>query len=117
MLRAVLLIAVAGCGRIAFDPVSPFGHDEDGDGVRDIDDVCPHHPGTQIDRDGDRVGDDCDPNPTEPRDTIALFATMMPGDVPFSITTNDGTWTQREDSWAFSGVAQPDDYLTTRVDV
>jgi len=113
----VVIGMLAGCGRIGFDPLVPIGHDEDGDGVADVDDVCPHLAGSQLDRDGDRVGDDCDPNPTVARDMIAVFATMMPGDQPFKTTSNDGTWTQLEDAWQFTGVAQPDDYLNSRIDV
>src|SRR5262245_33772965 len=110
MVRAVLLIAVAACGRIGFDPLDPLGplgHDEDGDRVADVDDACPYLPGSQADGDGDGVGDDCDPNPTVPRDQIELFATMMPGDQPFMLF-GDGTWTQLADAIEFDGAPDPD---------
>lgn len=73
----LLLIALAGCGRIAFDAtpdagtpdaaavcVAPIGHDEDADGVDDACDACPETGTSQADVDGDGVGDDCDPAPT-----------------------------------------------------
>jgi len=80
------------------------GHDEDGDGVRDSDDVCPHLAGSQADGDGDRVGDDCDPNPTVARDTIARFATMRAGDQPLSPLYTPATFEQRDDSLALVGL-------------
>jgi hypothetical protein len=60
-------------------------HDEDSDGIPDDCDVCPHiaDPG-QADSDGDRVGDACDPEPTNPRQQIVLFD-------PF--VTLDASWT------------------------
>lgn len=73
---------LAGCGRLAFDAAAgdgavlcvAAGHDEDGDGIDDACDVCPHLPlDNQLDSDGDRVGDACDPHPTDPRDHVALF--------------------------------------------
>lgn len=97
MLRALWLTSVlhAGCGRFGFadhpdggltvDAIDasdaaadafvcmPVGHDEDGDGVDDACDVCPHLLGTQADGDGDRVGDLCDPEPANPRQRIVVF--------------------------------------------
>ncbi|MDQ3365654.1 MAG: hypothetical protein M3680_09520 [Myxococcota bacterium] len=87
----VLLI---GCGRLGFAvheepvdaaldgpdafPCAPVGHDEDGDGIDDACDVCPHVVDlAQADRDGDRVGDACDPNPDAPGDRIAYFDPMQ----------------------------------------
>lgn len=50
------------------------GHDEDGDGVPDPCDVCPHVPDAdQADGDGDGVGDACDPRPSDPTESIAFF--------------------------------------------
>jgi hypothetical protein len=41
--------------------------DDDGDGIKDVSDVCPKVADkTQVDTDGDGVGDACDPTPTVP---------------------------------------------------
>lgn len=77
-----------------------IGHDEDGDGVPDELDDCPHVPGPQLDSDGDGVGDACDPEPSMPRQHRALFAAMTPDDQPFALT---GDWTQTDDALHFSG--------------
>jgi hypothetical protein len=95
--RGWVLLLLAGCGRFGFDPSgggpgdgSPSDgdgamiipdapecptvvHDEDADGVDDACDFCPHVAGPQLDGDGDRVGDICDPEPGIPRQQIMLF--------------------------------------------
>jgi hypothetical protein len=84
--RSAVLLLVAACGRLCFDarpsdaaldaaPCVPVGtHDEDGDGVVDSCDVCPHLADVaQTDTDGDRVGDACDPEIDQPRQRIAIF--------------------------------------------
>ncbi len=116
MLRFTALLVLAGCGRVGFGTSeidaavdSPTdvaaGHDEDKDGVPDLEDTCPHLGGAQTDSDGDRVGDLCDPSPMIPGDTIALFATMGPGDQPFSLGGGDlsAVFTQKPDALRFDG--------------
>jgi len=95
-----LLVAwgtATGCGRLAFDSHSPFtsdgatseipaGHDEDGDGVADGSDGCPHiADSTQPDRDGDEVDDACDPNPDTPGDAIITFEPFTAMSGPFNV--------------------------------
>jgi hypothetical protein len=91
-----VVVLVGACGRWGFDPLANGGdddggddagptadafvcvggaqHDEDADGIRDSCDVCPYVPDpTQPDTDGDRVGDNCDPEITIARQTIVRF--------------------------------------------
>lgn len=113
----VPLLVLAGCGRVGFElasdaPADPglddvvfVRHDEDFDGVPDDSDTCPHlATASQDDGDGDGVGDACDPNPTVNRDTIALFATMEPGQRPLVIEpAGNATVTLLPDSIRFDG--------------
>lgn len=94
MKRASVLLAVAACGRVGFDPEAVTGdalhadapgcsdsHDEDGDGIDDSCDVCPHVSDVeQGDRDGDRVGDACDPEPDLSRQELVLFDAFITAD-------------------------------------
>ena len=105
----VVVVAIAGCGRIDFDATgssdatTATGHDEDGDGVPDSIDDCPCIADPQqLDSDGDGVGDACDPEPMNPRQHLALFASMQPTDQPFTLG-GDGTWTQEADAVHFDG--------------
>jgi len=109
-----LLFALAACGRLdfaerTFDAASDTvtGHDEDGDGIPDSLDPCPHVAGTTLDTDSDGVGDDCDPNPTTPSEHWVLFATMQPGDVGFD---DSSMFLQEADSLRSTNIAAP--YVT-----
>jgi hypothetical protein len=91
-MRLVVLALLVGCGRLEFATVRPDGgdatscrgHDEDGDGVPDACDNCPHLPNPeQADGDGDHVGDACDPRPETPHERIAVFETFE---------TDNGDW-------------------------
>lgn len=90
MTRLAVLVLVAGCGRVAFDArtdaatdaagfdaricVANDPNDEDGDGLSDTCDPCPHEPsGLAEDTDNDGVGDACDPEIENPRQRIRFF--------------------------------------------
>ena len=92
MRPVVLVIALVAACRWNFDAVgtdggpggpdatdAPAGHDEDGDGVPDSTDTCPHVDGDQADRDGDGVGDLCDPAPDTAGEQLVLFDPMITG--------------------------------------
>jgi hypothetical protein len=65
MSAIAFLVACGGAGQTGADAPPCTGHDEDGDGVPDVCDDCPHVADpAQLDSDGDGVGDACDPDPT-----------------------------------------------------
>jgi hypothetical protein len=109
-LVGVLAVVACGC-RIAFDEVSVgatdapsidvlLGHDEDNDGISDVDDYCPHVPSaTNVDTDGDRVGDVCDREPMLARQQWTLFSPMM-GSVAIA-DGPAGAWTANADDWSY----------------
>jgi hypothetical protein len=112
--RVLVLAVVAACGRVGFDaspatsdgttidarPVNNgdagamAGHDEDGDGLDDVVDPCPHVAGNADDSDGDGVGNGCDPGLGE--HAIVLFDAMTNALADPTITVQ-GPWTQGAD--------------------
>lgn len=81
-----LLIVAAGCDHVFLDEHRTADssresdtHDEDGDGIADRGDLCPHLPSPQQDTDGDNVGDDCDPR-IDVRDGGRFFFAFERGD-------------------------------------
>ena len=83
--RLWLLVALGGCGRLAFEPTpliagdagsgdtsgcAEISHDEDSDGVDDACDVCPQLADDGADSDGDLVGDACDLAATQQQRTF-----------------------------------------------
>jgi len=114
--RIALLVGLAACGRLDFaehvdasdaarDTPTATGHDEDGDGIPDSIDPCPHVAiGGMTDTDGDGVGDACDANPTTPSEHWLLFATMQPGDTAFDDLS---AATQEADSVRFASDQSP----------
>lgn len=104
----VVVVTTAACGRVSFDarPDASDGasdgnpadadplatHDEDGDGINDRDDVCPHIADMdQADNDGDRVGNACDPLTDAALERIILFDPLI----------------SQEPPWEFSGTVPP----------
>jgi hypothetical protein len=93
------LLLLVGCGRIAFDEAAvkvceaPVGHDEDGDGIDDACDGCPHLPdAAQIDRDGDGVDDLCDPQPAIATERITYFDPFVVRDPSWTLVSMSGTF-------------------------
>jgi hypothetical protein len=111
LLLALLALFGSGCGRFEFGGVpdaapdtpidsSAIGHDEDGDGILDPQDPCPHVAGGIADQDSDGVGDACDPNPAIGTEHYLVFSTLAPGDHPFD--SLDG-FVQEADSVRYTG--------------
>jgi len=124
----VLAVLASGC-RFAFDDVTTrsdatmrdgalpdlpdglFGHDEDGDGIPDTIDLCPHVASTANgDSDGDGVGDVCDPEPTNNRQSWVLFESMTSAT---SLTMGAGGWTLNTDDYSFFDQTDPAQLLYT----
>lgn len=105
-----MLVALAGCGRVAFDRLpdaptdtSALGHDEDGDGIPDAIDDCPFLADPhQIDGDGDGVGDLCDAAPADPKQHLIAFTGFVPGDSVIDVAGEPST--QLADAIHFDGV-------------
>lgn len=108
-LGSVLAMAAAACegGGAAAPADAPVvaAHDEDGDGVADALDDCPHVADPdQADRGeravgaaADGVGDACDPEPAVPGDRIALFDPMiaLPATAPGAVVDGDAVRIER----------------------
>ncbi len=96
----VALPFIVACGRVGFADLATdaqacagaVGHDEDGDGIDDACDGCPHlvDP-AQIDSDGDGVDDLCDPHPLEPRERITVFDPFITLDPAWSTSSQNFT--------------------------
>ena len=128
MLRLVRVLAVFAfaCGRYSFDShpdarhdvndvndVSAsdtgnvdvlLGHDEDGDGIPDTADFCPHiADAANLDGDGDLVGDVCDPQPALAVQQWVLFSPM--GTLPMFNAGPSNAWTMNGDDWHYDDAA------------
>jgi hypothetical protein len=112
MTRALLVLALAGCGfehgSLSTGDVDAGPgdgardgnaacdvHDFDGDGLGDSCDRCPHIPSAaNIDMDDDGVGDECDPRPLSPGEArVAWLAFYDAADITGWVNTNgSGAW-------------------------
>lgn len=112
----VIVVALAGCQRVfALKEVpgaavidapamctAAIGHDDDGDCIGDGSDNCPGIPNPgQLDTDNDKIGDDCDPDPSTVGNLQVAF-------VPFDQVTEAAEWTS-VGSWAVVG----DDFVSS----
>lgn len=127
----MMLALVAGCGRLEFTPASQADggddgpatdgassdglascvmgadpHDEDADGVIDACDVCPGiADAAQLDRDGDTIGDVCDPRPDASGDVRVLFDPFAGATLAPTWVVQGGTWTLANDALTQSEAA------------
>lgn len=83
-----------------------LGHNEDGDGFPDSIDKCPHvASATNADGDNDGVGDACDPEPTNGRQSWTLFAPMTSALTIAMQPAN--AWTLNADDYSYADVTNP----------
>ena len=83
--------------------VGAGGHDEDGDGVPDMIDRCPHVADpAQLDSDGDQVGDACDRQPSMANQQWLYFTPLM-GDADAGLFNAQAptSWMRNADDWHF----------------
>ena len=102
-----LLIASAGCGSVfGLEPLYECpSNDDDCDKLLDDVDPCPADPrdAADGDGDGDGVGDACDPNIQMPGDTIAAFDGFASQHAAWSVFGGTAQW-----RWRDSALAQDD---------
>ncbi len=113
----VLVLSLAACGRFGFASVDHSGNgDAGGDGDSgsrsDAPKVCAMPSNHDEDGDGDGIGDACDPEPTNGRQHLVLFASMRAADQPLNTAMSTGTWTQNADSIRYDGTAYGGLYMT-----
>ena len=118
-LVAATVVMAGGCGRLGFnsprgvdaqdvgdasqnggdrDGRLAAGHDEDGDGLPDLFDNCPHIANvTQADIDADNVGDACDSFPTT-ANTLRFYS-LQTADVNTPDESITGNWIKNDDAW------------------
>ncbi len=119
-LVAATILMACGCGRLGFDPPNTFddaptfsdadqddsssdsplaiGHDEDGDGLPDFVDNCPHIANvTQANADADQAGDACDSFPTT-QNTLRFYS-LLTADLNKPDDSITGTWIKGDDVW------------------
>ena len=127
---ALSVVLLSGCGRFAFDSTGdaggsgggdvgdgrgidvPIGHDEDGDGIPDVSDFCPHIANAMnLDSDGDAVGDICDPDPGTPIQHWIAFSPMIGDDN--TVEAAGASWTTGADTWDFAMGTSPQNLIRT----
>lgn len=86
------------------DAALPADDDEDRDGVSNRKDLCPGVPDPeQLDDDGDKIGDACDPRPRTAGDEV-VFVALFNANEDARVCTTPPEWTQRD---GFIEVASP----------
>ena len=82
---------------IAFCSAAVTPHDEDGDGIDDVCDLCPQFGDpAQRDSDGDKLGDGCDPSPTVAKQRVVFFDPFTDPTVANWRLPTDAVWAPDE---------------------